>query len=353
MDNRKRIFPLMILLIAALLLTGCGEKRVDSPTAPPQTMESIPPAEETEVVVMTVPAEPETEPETEPVTEPATEPETEPATEPVTEPVEETMAEETQETEPLMVVIPREAEYVPVSKYLPDVVVDLRYAGTDNFTGTVIYDFTEAYLRYGTVMKLEKVCQELAQKGLYLKIWDAFRPTSAQFKLWEVCPDSRYVADPNKGYSSHSRGNAVDVTLVTADGEELEMPTAFDDFTELADRDYSDCTEAARENAKLLQSVMEKHGFQGYWGEWWHFSDSVKYEADDFFTPRDFSVWFADCKEFITLRRYADAQSEALLRIPADDEFVVMGFKRQFALVEYQGVRGYVLRKYIQPVETE
>ena len=87
------------------------------------------------------------------------------------------------------------------------------------------------------------------------------------------------MADPNRGYSSHSRGNTVDVTLLTASGEEVEMPTGFDDFSALADRDYSDVSEPAAANARLLETVMTDAGFQPYFGEWWHFSDTDAYEV--------------------------------------------------------------------------
>ena len=69
----------------------------------------------------------------------------------------------------------------------------------------------------------------LKEEKMYLKIWDAFRPTYAQFVLWDICPDSIYVANPNEGFSSHSRGNTVDITIVDVNGDELVMPTAFDD----------------------------------------------------------------------------------------------------------------------------
>lgn len=174
---------------------------------------------------------------------------------------------------------------VSVTDYIPDVAVELKYATADNFTGQVIYDFQEVYLRYGTVKKLAQVQQSLGEAGLRLKIWDGFRPVSAQYKLWEACPDPTYVANPQTGYSNHSRGNAVDVTLVDMDGNEMEMPTGFDDFSQLADRDYSDCTPEAAENAQLLQRIMEKYGFTGYFGEWWHFADSVTYPVEEDFQP--------------------------------------------------------------------
>lgn len=180
---------------------------------------------------------------------------------------------------------PADAEFVRVLDYIPDVVVDLKYATEDNFTGQVIYDFSDAYLRYGTVKKLMQVQETLREQGLCLKIWDAFRPTEVQFKLWDVCPDPTYVSNPNNGFSSHSRGNTVDITLVDAEGKEWKMPTGFDDFSTLADRDYSDCDAESASNAQMLENLMTDCGFKGYYGEWWHFSDTTQYDVEESFTP--------------------------------------------------------------------
>lgn len=180
---------------------------------------------------------------------------------------------------------PSDEDFVAVYDYIPDIVVELKYATEDNFTGQVIYDFEGAYLRYGTVKKLLAVQEELREQKLSLKIWDAFRPTAAQFALWEICPDPVYVANPNKGFSSHSRGNTVDVTLIDENGQEIEMPTGFDVFSALADRDYSDCTYDAKLNALLLEQTMERCGFKGYWGEWWHFADTTAYPVEEAFQP--------------------------------------------------------------------
>lgn len=174
---------------------------------------------------------------------------------------------------------------VRVRDYIPDVVVELKYATTDNFTGQVIYDFADAYLRYGTVKKLKTAQEDLQRLGLGLKIWDGFRPVSAQFTLWEVYPDPSFVADPRNGYSSHSRGNTVDVTLVDAAGKEVQMPTAFDDFSSRADRDYSDCDEESAANALLLESTMRSVGFKPYSAEWWHFSDERSYPVETEWEP--------------------------------------------------------------------
>lgn len=177
--------------------------------------------------------------------------------------------------------LPGKKDMVLISDYISDIYIDLKYATEDNFTGKKIYDSDQAYLRYGTVVKLKKVQNKLKKEGLALLIWDAYRPVKAQYRLWKVCPDSRYVADPNKGYSSHSRGNTVDVTMVSSDGKEIKMPTGFDDFSSKADRDYSDCTAEEAENARKLENLMKKAGFRPYQGEWWHFSDSESYPVKE------------------------------------------------------------------------
>lgn len=178
---------------------------------------------------------------------------------------------------------PENDEYVLVKKYIPDIYVELRYATENNFTGVKIYDFTEAYLRYGTVKKLAQVQKELKQQGYSLKIWDAYRPFEAQQKLWEVYPDPNYVANPANGMKKHNLGGTVDITMVAADGSIIPMPTEFDDFSLKADRNYSDIdNEEAVNNVMILQNAMENNGFTGYQGEWWDYSDTVEYEAVDF-----------------------------------------------------------------------
>ena len=174
-------------------------------------------------------------------------------------------------------------EYVLVKKYIPDIYVELMYATDNNFTGVRIYDFTDAYLRYGTVKKLANVQKELKEQGYSLKIWDAYRPFEAQQKLWEVYPDPNYVANPANGMKKHNLGGTVDITMVAADGTVISMPTEFDDFSLKADRNYSDIdNEEAVKNVMILQNAMENNGFTGYQGEWWDYSDMVEYKAVDF-----------------------------------------------------------------------
>ncbi len=195
-------------------------------------------------------------------------------------PTPEVTAEPTPAPTPTPTPVPTPAsdsELVLLTDWLPGLYVDLKYATTDNFTGQVIYDFTQPSLRWGTVQKLMQVQQALAQQGYGLLVWDGYRPPAAQFKLWEIYPDANFVANPNVGFSSHSRGNTVDLTLVQIDGTPVEMPSAFDEFGAAADRDYSDVSAEAAQNAKLLEDTMVKYGFKPYVNEWWHFTDTTEY----------------------------------------------------------------------------
>ncbi|MES2199286.1 MAG: M15 family metallopeptidase [Chlamydiota bacterium] len=160
--------------------------------------------------------------------------------------------------------------------------VDLKYATADNFTGQVVYDFQDCFVSREVALRLSDVQAELEMMGLGLKIWDGFRPMAAQWKFWELVPDERYVSNPLKG-GRHTRGTAVDVTLVTKDHKELVMPSAFDDFSEKAHRNYKEGSEESLKNSFLLQEVMERHGFIGMPTEWWHF-DLIGWES---FPPID------------------------------------------------------------------
>ena len=168
---------------------------------------------------------------------------------------------------------------VRVKDYIPDIRIDLKYAGEDNFLGRPVYTYDDAWLRYGTVQKLTKAQEAVQARGFSLKIWDAWRDPAAQFLMWKLMPNDDYVADPYKGFSKHSRGNTVDVTLVDlSTGEEVKMPSEFDDFSERANRDYSDASPEARAHIELLESVMKEAGFNAYFGEWWHFHDTEVYD---------------------------------------------------------------------------
>jgi D-alanyl-D-alanine dipeptidase len=160
---------------------------------------------------------------------------------------------------------------ISIKKINPSIKTEIVYATTRNFTGKIIYQNAECFVRNEVACALNAVQKELEHKGLGLKIWDAYRPLSAQWKLWEICPDEKYVSDPRKG-GRHTRGTAVDVTLIDLkSGKELEMPTGFDDFSEKAWSDYAGASYEAKMNRALLQAVMAKYGFTGIATEWWHF----------------------------------------------------------------------------------
>ena len=164
-------------------------------------------------------------------------------------------------------------ELVELDKFIPGIVLDIRYATTNNFTGQILYPSARCFLRKPVAENLRAVQAELATQGLGLKVFDGFRPLSVQKKMWEVFPHPGYVADPKKG-SRHNRGAAVDLTLIRlSDGAELPMPTAFDDFTTKAHRDFNDLPEETIRNRALLETLMTKHGFIGLPTEWWHFDD--------------------------------------------------------------------------------
>ena len=153
-------------------------------------------------------------------------------------------------------------EMVNVQSVVPNIRVELKYATQDNFTGHSVYSFQECFLLRCVSLKLLEVQQELEKRGLGLTIWDGFRPLSVQWIFWNLIPDERYVSDPKQG-GRHTRGTAVDVTLVTLEGEELVMPSLFDDFSERAHRNYSGASCEAMVHRALLEEVMQKHSFIG------------------------------------------------------------------------------------------
>ena len=154
----------------------------------------------------------------------------------------------------------------------PQIIVDLRYATTDNFTHQVVYDFTTAIVRTGTAYKLARASAAVRAQGYRLKIWDAYRPVSAQRRLFEVYPDPEFVAKPDPNFS-HQKGVTLDLTLTDAAGNECPMPTAFDDFTPLAHRD-APRTKVQDHYYQILNQAMMAAGFVGYENEWWDYRDA-------------------------------------------------------------------------------
>jgi zinc D-Ala-D-Ala dipeptidase len=160
---------------------------------------------------------------------------------------------------------------VYLTNYLQPLTVDWRYATTDNFTKQVLYTNPEAFLRLPAAKALQAINEELKQKNVGIKLYDAYRPYRVTQKMWDIVPDERYAANPAKG-SGHNRGIAVDLTLVDlSTGKDLAMPTGYDDFSEKAHHDYMQLDAEIITNRNLLRSVMEKHGFKALETEWWHY----------------------------------------------------------------------------------
>lgn len=161
--------------------------------------------------------------------------------------------------------------FVLVEAVAPGVRVDLRYAKTHNFTHKQVYPASaRCYLRLDVAQRVGRVQERLWAKGLGLKLLDCYRPLRVQKRFWQLVPDERYVANPQKG-SRHNRGAAVDLTLVDREGREQEMPTAFDDFSERAHRNFMALPEGAIANRQQLQDAMVAEGFVPMPTEWWHF----------------------------------------------------------------------------------
>jgi D-alanyl-D-alanine dipeptidase len=173
---------------------------------------------------------------------------------------------------------------VELKSKIPAVIYDLQYATTRNFTGRKLYNQSAAtYLRLPVAKALDSVHSELMKAGYGLKIFDAYRPYRVTKKMWELIRDERYVANPAKG-SGHNRGLSVDLTLIDlTNGEELNMGTGFDDFSEKAHHDFRDLTPSVLLNRRRLKEVMERFGFKALSTEWWHYSwpNDRKYDVLD------------------------------------------------------------------------
>ena len=164
-----------------------------------------------------------------------------------------------------------------------DIIIDLKYATTNNFTKKIIYPNNICVLRKTTASKLVKANTELEKLGYRIKVWDAYRPVYVQQIFWDIVKDSRFVANPKNGGSIHNKGCAVDITLVDKDGKDVKMPSKFDDFSSNAYRSNSKMTNEAKRNMDILTKCMIYNGFTTINTEWWHFedSDSKNYKIAD------------------------------------------------------------------------
>lgn len=161
---------------------------------------------------------------------------------------------------------------VELCQISPSILLDIRYATANNFTGKVLYPAPLCFLQEKTAWRLDRVQKSLCKRGFGLKVFDGYRPLSVTKIFWEFLPDPRYCADPAKG-SRHNRGASVDLTLVDASGLELEMPSGFDEMGESAHVSFKEAPEAVLRHRQMLQDAMKGEGFISWEEEWWHFDD--------------------------------------------------------------------------------
>ncbi len=162
---------------------------------------------------------------------------------------------------------------VDIKSVDPTILVELRYARSENVTGRALYPpDMPALVRPSTAARLAKAQKFLRARGYGLKIWDAYRPLATQMELWKRTHDGAFVADPLTGDGSlHTWGVAVDATMVDREGREVSMPSAFDEFTPAARLRYHGDDPVIKSHLKILQAAMRHGGFYGMHTEWWHF----------------------------------------------------------------------------------
>lgn len=179
---------------------------------------------------------------------------------------------------------------VDIQHYDPSIEIDVRYASDKNFVGRAVYTFPNRprIWVHATVAELLVAVQAVLKKeNLGLKIFDGYRPLHVQQLFWDIIQDERYVTNPAVNKGRHTRGTAIDVTLIDlTTREELVMGTEFDDLSELAFSNATNISPEAARNRKLLRVTMEAHGFTIFPYEWWHFDlngwlDDINYPALD------------------------------------------------------------------------
>jgi len=159
---------------------------------------------------------------------------------------------------------------VPISAADYGVDIRLAYATAENFTQRPIYRHARCYLHADAAAALRRAVDLAGALGYRLRIFDAFRPSEAQWAMWTHTPDPEFLADPRRG-SPHSRGVALDLTLLDAAGAALDMGTGFDAFTPLSHHASLAVSPAAQANRFMLLGIMTAAGWDFYRNEWWHY----------------------------------------------------------------------------------
>lgn len=169
---------------------------------------------------------------------------------------------------------------VEVTQDSHHILLDLRYATPNNITGARIYHDNRCFIHSDASRLLKRAVDLASDQGLKIKIFDAYRPRSVQEALWAHFPDPNYIMPPEKG-SAHTRGIAVDLTLVDASGQELDMGTGFDDLSPKAHHGASSLSSRVASNRYLLLGIMMSAGWDFFQNEWWHYQ---------LFKPREYPL---------------------------------------------------------------
>lgn len=182
---------------------------------------------------------------------------------------------------------------IPINEKEYGVILDIKYATEDNFTGKPLYKKSVVYLHKDAALRLKKASAYARALGYQIKIFDGFRPLNVQKKLYDTFPHEGYVSDPDKGVAAHTRGVAVDVTLVDLNTKkELNMGTDFDSFKETSHHAYAfngkedlhslNLSREVLRNRAILAGVMSIAGFTPLTTEWWHYNMRLYIEYPDY-----------------------------------------------------------------------
>jgi D-alanyl-D-alanine dipeptidase len=197
--------------------------------------------------------------------------------------------------------------FVYIDELIPDCIIDAKYFGSDNFMGRPAAGYEKPLVVCSSEVAsgLVSAADDLRKEGYVLKIFDSYRPQSAvdDFVGWASNPKDETEKEehyPNveksdlirDGYiashSGHTRGAAVDLTLVRLEtGEELDMGTCFDFLDVLSRHGAAGLTEEQENNREILKEAMTEAGFKPYKNEWWHYSIETEPHPDTYF---DFPV---------------------------------------------------------------
>lgn len=197
--------------------------------------------------------------------------------------------------------------FVALRSMIPNLDVELRYLGSNNFLGRPVagYEGNVVYMTEPAARALKAVQEDLASEGLGLKVFDAYRPQRAvdDFVQWaadstDIVMKQQYYPSLNKdelfpgGYiaerSGHSRGSTVDLTLVRlADSQELDMGSPYDFFDPVSWPSDTSITAQQQANRLKLREAMLANGFRPLDTEWWHFTLEGEPYTDVYF---DFPV---------------------------------------------------------------